>query len=586
MANRALVARLEQRDTGRLRVGRGGSELHVCVWDGEVVEASSADDLRHLLRRLLLSGAIDADMVQRCLERHERGSPVFGELLDAAGDEIMEPILRDRFVENLTRFLGSAARPRFSHLPAIFSDNFQTGHHADTLIQSCADAWDDAMSVDLDMLLFRGAAPGRSELHQTVLERIGSGTSLSQLLIQLPAEPFSARALVARMLRARMLDTENTPEAETQQTDDLDTRERAAVSRALGGAPPGFETYVPDDDTPISVSDVLPEEDRSALAEARAEVAATPPGQAPTSLAEAVTLIDDDDDEVQIIEVDPDDLPPALTAEDGDQAGGPPSRAFEADAVNGVGPVDDDAEPPPSLEEDDPPTEEVTLSEAFDDEGDAGDDEGRRDPGEIAAANEGAGDLSSLDAWMSHGVEVEDDMAAFEDYEGGRGDEEAGRFTTEEHNLDRVEVVKDLDDPIEVDPVPSAKFGAPVLSEQDARAKVAVANSVLATISHAFDEAEGKGRGNAVLQLGLEGSPNSYQPLFANLSATESGELPVAALLRNLNHRPQTEHRRLLNQGLLNLIERVLSLAAEELPDEAFDMVLESVAGYRQRLGI
>jgi hypothetical protein len=76
-----------------------------------------------------------------------------------------------------------------------------------------------------------------------------------------------------------------------------------------------------------------------------------------------------------------------------------------------------------------------------------------------------------------------------------------------------------------------------------------------------------------------------FQPLFTNVAAGEYGDLPAHVLLRNLNHRPQTEHRRLMTEGLKNLLERALSLAMEELPDELVDGLLEHVQGYSQRLG-
>jgi len=498
-ANRALAARLEQHDTGRLRVGRGLAALHVCVWDGELVAATSPDDLRHLLRRLLLAGEIDAEEVRRILDRAASGEPVMAELLDRCDPDIMSTILYDRFIENLTRYLGSAAKPRFSHLPAIYVDNFQLGHDVPTLLQTCADAWDDAMSIDLDMDVFPGAAPPRTGLQRVVLSRVGAGVSVSRLLVQLPAEPFSARALIARMIRARILDTNVQAEADTQQTNGhaILPVEDTAIGPDAAGDP--SEPYVPDDATPISVSSVFREDDED------------PPTDAP---------------EVE----------------------------FE---------LDEDLE--------DPPTEEVDKDELL-----------------AEPASQGAGNLTSLEAWMDHGVDVEDDLEAFVDHDEVRGGTDgAGTFTTEEHNLDRVEVVDTLgEEKLEMDPQPTARFGAPVLSDQDARAKIAVANSVLSKVSAAMDQAEGTGRGQAALQILLDGSPASYQTLFTNLTAGDDGTLPDDHLLRNMNKRPPTEHRRLLNQGLLNLIERTLSLAVEELPDEAIDRVLEDVAGYRQRLGI
>lgn len=535
MANRALVARLEQRDTGRLRVGRGASEIHVCVWDGEIVAATSGDDLRHMLRRMLLAGALQADRVQELLAVEETGAPVFGAIVSEVSDQIVENLLYDRFVENLTRYLGSGARPRFSHQPAIFADNFQLGHDAVALVQECADAWDDAMSVDLDMQVFPGSAPARNDLQQVVLARLGQGTTISRLLVQLPAEPFSARALIARMLRSRIVDTTFAQEADTQHTNG---KAHPAIPGESGIAPvqddPG-ETYVPDDHTPISVDKVLPTDTDDPATEPDSDI-----GAAVDPLGDTVVMSDAEDEP----EIDPDDM-------------------------------------------DDPPTEEITLhalaGESNEEPVEEALDEPAVEPEEVET--KGAGDLSSLEAWMNHGVDAEDDLDAFNDHDSVRGEEGAGNFTTEEHNLDRVEVVASLEAP-EEEAAPTAKFGGPVLSDRDARTKVEVANTVLLTLSQALDVEEGAGRGQAALQILLEGSPNKFQSLFANLNATSDGQLPIAGILRNLNHRPPTEHRRLLNEGLLNLIERALSLSVEDLPDEAIDDVLENVAGYRQRLGL
>ncbi|MFK7929072.1 MAG: hypothetical protein AB8H79_12840 [Myxococcota bacterium] len=509
-ANRALVARLEQHDTGRLRVGRGAAELHVCVWDGEIVAATSRDDLRHVLRRLLIAGELKADEVATLLERAESGEPVFGELLDRIEGEVISTILQDRFVENLTRYLGSGARPRFAHCPAVFEDNFQLGHDANTLLQASADAWDDAMSIDLDIEVFGGAAPPRNGLQRVVLGKVQQGATVGKLLVQLPVEPFSARALVARMLRAHVLDTATSKDADSNARPALTSKDRVLDSdevSALARSTDSGEVYVPDAHTPISVSSVLP--------------AANSPEESDDPPTEP---------SVGVAEIDAD---------------APPTEEVSKEALNVQLPVEESG-------------------------------------GDLV---NGAGNLSSLEAWMDHGVDVDEDLEAFSDHDNNRGDS-AGEFRTQEHNLDRVEVVDTLDDKLEMNPQPSAKFGAPVLSDEDAQAKLDVGNKVLRAVSAALDEAEGTGRGQAMLQVLMDGSPGPDQALFSNLNAENDGSLPEASLLRNLRQRPPTEHRRMLNQGLLNLIERALSMAVEELPDEAIDAVLENVAGYRQRLGL
>lgn len=507
LTNRALVARIDQRDTGRFRVGRGGAELRVAVMDGEIVGATCREDVPLILRRLLLAGALEPSDVDRLVQRHSNGEPVFGELVDSVPAQILNTILQDRFTENLTRFLGSAANPKFNHLPAIFEDNFQLGHDADTLIQTCADAWDDAMSVDLTTTLFRGVSPARTELHQSILDRVQNGIVLSNLLIQLPAEPFSARALIARMLRSRILTTSELAEPDTL-TEDLP---REALD--LGGAPEVVvvddpQEWRPESDTPVSVGALLRSQ---------------PP-------------------------------PPPRTA---------------ADPVH----ADPDQDQADVDEADDPPTQESVVNGL----------QGRPQPS-------GLDRLRTAEDWLNPDIEIDDDLAAFEDHDENRGgiDGADGAFSTADHNLDRVEVA-DLTpepEPPEADEAPASRFSAPVLSERDAQAKIAVARSVIETLSAAMDEAEGRGRGQTAVQLLLDGSPGPFKSLFANLSATDNGSVPADGLLRNLQHRPASEHRRLLNQGLLNLIERYLSVVVDELPDETIDQVLEEVAGYRQRLGI
>jgi hypothetical protein len=512
MTNRALTARLQQRDTGRLRVGRGASELRVGLMDGEIVSATCRDDLRHLLRRLLLAGTIQPAQIDEIIHLDQSGTPALAVLLDLTPEPTLAAILHDRFIENLIRFLGSAANPRFTHLPTIFDDGFQIGLDPHALLQSCADAWDDAMSIDLATTVFRGPSPARNDLQREVLDRIGGGATVSGLLVQLPSEPFTARALLARMLRARVLDTVEGTEPDTA-TDELPidfARVLGSVPQR-GGDPTTPKEWRPEADTPVSVGALL-----------RGRPAPGPGDHART-----------------------DRLPS-------------PDPAAEA------------------LEDlDDPPTD------------------GSRSPSAAPPLRPGALEhLRNPQDWIHPNVEIDEDLDIFEDHEDNRGgaDAEAGAFATEAHNLDRVEIAAiepepELE-PIEIDEGPSNRFSAPVLSDRDARAKIEVASSVVASLSAALDQVEGRGRGQAAVQLLFEGSPATFKPLFVSLTAPDDGSLPTAALLRNLAHRPATEHRRLINEGLVNLIERYLSVAVEELPDEAIDQVLEDMAGYRQRMGL
>jgi hypothetical protein len=210
----------------------------------------------------------------------------------------------------------------------------------------------------------------------------------------------------------------------------------------------------------------------------------------------------------------------------------------------------------------------------------------REDTSDPTVATRGAGDLSSLKAWLNHPSVDADEMEAFDDHDYSRGNDGDGKFSTDSHNLDRIEVAALGSPTPPVKPSrPTARFSAPVLPEAEALEKINVTADVLYEIAHAFDEAEGAGRGRAVLQLLVDGSPARFAPILAELRVGRDGRLPAKDMLTNLMARPSTEHRQLLNQTLLDLIERALSAAADALSDELFDGVLERVAGYRQRMG-
>lgn len=198
-----------------------------------------------------------------------------------------------------------------------------------------------------------------------------------------------------------------------------------------------------------------------------------------------------------------------------------------------------------------------------------------------------------LQSWLSAAHAVDDDeLDFFEDHDyagrGGAG-EGGGKFSTDTHNLDKVSLDPEPAAPteaIEVDEAPASRFGAPGLSETDALAKIEVINDVLRNVVAAFDENDGAGRGREVVQLLVEGSPNRYSALFSTLEIPDSGQLPPDELIANLQARPPSEQRLLLNQALSDLIERALSTVADELPEDVIDAVLEKSAGYRGRLGL
>jgi hypothetical protein len=212
------------------------------------------------------------------------------------------------------------------------------------------------------------------------------------------------------------------------------------------------------------------------------------------------------------------------------------------------------------------------------------------------------GDLGkgkTLKDWLVSAHSVDDsELGFFEDHDysgrGGTG-EDGGTFSSGRSNLDKVEVNSieqeaqksaAEQDTLEVDEVPAARYSAPTIDQEEAFGKIAVTNDVLGKIVVTFDEVEGPGRGRAVVQLLVDGSPSRYVSLFSDIQVTDGGELPAGEIVSNLLARPATEQRLLINQALSDMIDRALSTAADELPEEALDQLLEGTAGFRARLGL
>jgi hypothetical protein len=174
---------------------------------------------------------------------------------------------------------------------------------------------------------------------------------------------------------------------------------------------------------------------------------------------------------------------------------------------------------------------------------------------------------------------VEVDLDAFSGADDrNRGGTRGGTFVAEREKLDRVELV-DLEGVTS-----SPTYSAPTLTEEEAKAKVQVANDVLVVVAGAYDRHRGAQQGSTTIQLLVDGRPRSYIPLFDGVRVRQRGDLPFPELLANLRRRPETEQRHLLNQGMLDLLDRALDKAADELPEDDFDEVLGQVMGYRQRL--
>ncbi len=205
---------------------------------------------------------------------------------------------------------------------------------------------------------------------------------------------------------------------------------------------------------------------------------------------------------------------------------------------------------------------------------------------------------------------VDDELAMFADYDQDRGGLGDGQFTGEVRDRvdlsdvlvpqgNMLEAFQNQEDegPLEMGEAdgselegPVAKvqmnFTGPRLTNQEALRKLEVVNGVLGQLSTAFDTASGSGSGQAQVQLLLDGSPAGFSLLYYQVESRRDGTINPNSILHNLRRRPAAEHRRLLNTGLLDLIERALSAACESLDDDSLDSVLERIAGYQQAIGL
>lgn len=442
---------------GRVSVGKGAAQISLYLRRGVLLAAASPDDLALILRRVRVRKALDAERVAELIGMNDLGEPVFGLLLDEVERKHLEPILRERFEDNIVRFFLAASqgdpRARFKQLDFIYVDNLQFVSDAAPTLETLARVAARAGTVRPEATVTAGRRKPSDALALALRALLTGPTAVADLLARADVEPTLGRAAVADLAAAGVL----------------------TLADAEEPASPSSPTAIPEDD----------------------------------DVTESVGP------EPEVEEAPVDDLPP---------------------------PTEDDS---------------------------------------------GLQGLSSLSAWMGQTELIADDeLDAFADNEHDRGAGSEGGFRTDTHNLDKVEVAPEepeVEDTLAADEA-QASFSAPPLSEEIAAEKVAIANIDLQIIAAALDEVRGAGAGRAALQLLVDGPPARFQPLFRKLQVDDAGALPGDDLLDNLYTRPAAEHRALLGEGLVDLIERGLSAVGDELPDDSFDKMYEAVAGYRQKL--
>lgn len=529
-----LVRSLEAGQTGCISSTTAeGARIDVYVMLGEVLAAHAEDDADQLLRRLYNGRALTMSQMASARQRLAGGEALSEVLATTVADSALMDMFHQRFRENLFRFLLSPATPTFEALDAVMVDNIQVGHDSRDLLVDLVRLCRDLAPwlSEPDATFYPGEVTLGASDDATIFSLCTPSRRLQEVLQASPMEPTRTLLVLREFVRKGILKVRGiTPPAAVPKREPT-LAERLAATRAS----------------------LRP--DRPA-----ASMAPPPP---PTTVEMVPTRSlprhEDEPDREDTV----DDVVPVDTA----------SRSSLRRAVRQAFDKVVKTEPAaarPSL----PP------------------------PAPVTPPVDAAGDY----------VEVTEELDLFMDHDRVRGD---GAFTTTRELLDVVDLtaadgsitappvaaLPKYEGPIEMADAESAgadalagavtlNFAGPKLQEDEAQRKIEVANEVLHEISQSLDDAHGVGMGRARVQLLVEGTPGAFAPLFKHVEVDEHAHLPTHTVLKNLKKRPVSEHRRLLNRGLGDLIERALSLADESLSEDQLEHMLERIAGYQQRFGV
>ncbi|MEL6344214.1 MAG: hypothetical protein AAFV53_13930 [Myxococcota bacterium] len=529
-AIQTLQTFLEEGRTGCLS-SRSAAAYRVYVMQGDILAAHGPDDGIWVVRRLVNNGAITEGQGRQVIFYLGQGYRLEELLLDQVPDQLFLDLLMERFRQNLLDFAFLRGSMDFEEMEAIFVDNIQVGHDSFALLDDVLRLRDRIAPLrrQLDALrLAPGGSRPRSRDEARILDLCGTSVRLDELVVLSPFEEGPTLDLVQEMLQRGSL--------------------VQAPSRTDGQTPAPPPNPTPTS-TPTSAPTVTSTSAPTAAPTA-APAPRTPRRSAPT-------------------------LAPEVEEPDTD-----------------VGPIIDDTQERTASMERTEPLEPSEIDDLND------------EPTNVEEEEDMS--LFSVDAEDS-GAHGEDEMAMFTDQDVYRGGGR-GQFTLEKRLLDRVDLSKpiveskppeahvademlEMGDASEMDDnertgAMALSFGPPPMEIMEQRRKVAVCNDVLHEVAAALDAAHGSGSGRAFIQLLLDGTPHQYAILFMGVETDTEGRIDADHVIRNLQRRPDSEHRRLLNMGVRDLIERALSSGMEELDEASMDSMLQRVAGYQMRLGL
>jgi hypothetical protein len=560
-AIQALTQCLKQGKTGCLS-SRSDGAYRIYVMQGELLAAHGPDDGIWVVRRLVNNGAISDSQGRQVTFYLGQGYRLEELLLDQVPDQLFLDLLVARFRQNILDFSFLSGPINFEEMEAIFVDNIQVGHDSQRLLNEILSTRKriNPLRAQLSTLQLKpGTGHPSTREAARLLDLCSPNVKLDVLLAMSPFEDGQSLSLIQGMMAGGVLIAGN------------------ATAAPLDRSPPEQPPAPVHHDAPLD----------------------TPSND----LSEAVTISDEIPPPPQASEpVVADVAPPQNNSPAAPPASSEPA-SFESDPFSQT----DDLNAPPS---DDPFLQSGTLDDAIQH---AREQEERREAARKAASRDSGGFSTTpvsdrARQALAYEEEVDaDEMAMFEDYDIRRGDGK-GQFSVERKLLDRVDLSKPLveskppedngsSDLLEMGDTSdmtdsernsafSLSFGPPRLDVSEQHHKIDVCNEVLTELSRAIDATHGPGSGRACVQLLIDGTPHQFAVLFMGVETDAGGRINANRIIKNLTRRPESEHRRLLNMGVRNLIERALSSGMEELEDKTMDSMLQRIAGYQMRLGL
>lgn len=131
---------------------------------------------------------------------------------------------------------------------------------------------------------------------------------------------------------------------------------------------------------------------------------------------------------------------------------------------------------------------------------------------------------------------------------------------------------------------PALRPVAPRLDDAELVRKLTIASEVIRCMLAAMDDAGLEGL--AMIQQVLGSAPRDLRPLFRGVGLAEDGSLEEKVIIHNLRSKLPSEQRQMIENGLVELLDRALERCIQSLAAGPADALLGQVVGYERRLRI